>query len=1105
MRQKILAWLLGCWLPLGGSVYGQWSDNATENDTIAVTPGNQVKPAIVTDGANGAIIVWEDDRNPLSGPDIYAGRILASGTLTWTPNGQPVIIENNSQKSPEMVEHPDGGAVVTWQDDRESETLFSVYAQHIDALLGQAQWGEDSVLVQGGNNLLPGIIKDSIFGFVIASYSSFQADFLIYVQKLTKDGMLEWEPFTQPASTVRAAQPLRPPAMISDFNGGAILTWADRRDRTALLPAVYAARLNQDGLPGWELGEVLVESASSEGTAPVIIPDENGGALIAFIRPEQIGTTRDEVVVANVNAQGVLAWKTAFSGIESGRKRNVRLVRANAGTIVVIWEDLSTGPDWDIALQRLDPDGGLLGLPFEIANAPGDQVNPRTLSNGRGSVIVVWEDNRNSDTDIYAQLIEANGNTRWNANGLAVSLAPEVQKNPVLTHDGLGGTIVVWQDFRSGRDFDIYAQRVSEPGELGEFRRLTLSSPNGGEDWEIGGLQTVTWTSRGEIDSVSIELSRNGGQNYFPEDIIVRATPNTGQAEVLVTGPASSACKIRIRAVGAAFILDESDSLFTISDSAGPEISLPDTVRSAQRGQALVVSAKATDRSGIKAMTLHYRRGGASAFTSAIMTAVAPDSFVQTIPADAVTEHGVEYFVRGEDNIGIASRTNVFPVEVRFAAGVQTRRVQRGTDQTRYRMVSSPNLLDEPLADDIFQASGFGVYDTTSWRLFQFRTGINVERDSLTAQTFVFTPGEAYWLISARDRVINFGAGVSLPPGQAFTLRLEPGWNQIADPFAFSVPWDSVVAFNGNPNVTPPFFYEGAYDVTDVLQPYEGYFVFNRNSQAIDLRVPSTGVGTATKPVNPQPASGWRLQIEARCQQARDHYNYLGVHPDAASEWDPLDLPEPPPIGRYVSVVFPRPAWNPYPNRYTTEIRPRLGAGQTWTLAVETNIPHAEVRLEVRGVETLPSDVEAWLVDEALGVRRDLRREASYVLPTGPRGVTKALKMVIGPLDYLAQEVPGAQFVPDQFELAQNFPNPFNPATTIRFGLPRPASVTVRIFDLLGREVATLVEQETLPAGFHVVTWDGRDRYGRAVASGVYLYRMEAGAFREIRKMVLVR
>ena len=94
--------------------------------------------------------------------------------------------------------------------------------------------------------------------------------------------------------------------------------------------------------------------------------------------------------------------------------------------------------------------------------------------------------------------------------------------------------------------------------------------------------------------------------------------------------------------------------------------------------------------------------------------------------------------------------------------------------------------------------------------------------------------------------------------------------------------------------------------------------------------------------------------------------------------------------------------------------------------------------------------------------------------------------------------------IPETFALHQNFPNPFNPITTLGYGLPKGSDVRLAIFDMLGNEVATLVNSHQ-QAGFKSVQWDGTGSMGRAVSAGVYLYRIEAGEFVETKKMLLLK
>ncbi|MFQ5636533.1 MAG: T9SS type A sorting domain-containing protein [bacterium] len=92
-----------------------------------------------------------------------------------------------------------------------------------------------------------------------------------------------------------------------------------------------------------------------------------------------------------------------------------------------------------------------------------------------------------------------------------------------------------------------------------------------------------------------------------------------------------------------------------------------------------------------------------------------------------------------------------------------------------------------------------------------------------------------------------------------------------------------------------------------------------------------------------------------------------------------------------------------------------------------------------------------------------------------------------------------SEAVPKQFELKQNYPNPFNPGTTIQFSLPKKSKVTLKIFDLLGREVATLLKEEKGP-GEYKLTFAAKD-----MASGAYFYRLQAGGLTASRKMTLVK
>ncbi len=99
--------------------------------------------------------------------------------------------------------------------------------------------------------------------------------------------------------------------------------------------------------------------------------------------------------------------------------------------------------------------------------------------------------------------------------------------------------------------------------------------------------------------------------------------------------------------------------------------------------------------------------------------------------------------------------------------------------------------------------------------------------------------------------------------------------------------------------------------------------------------------------------------------------------------------------------------------------------------------------------------------------------------------------------------------VPTDFALLQNYPNPFNPSTSINFSVPVNSDVTIRIYNLLGQVVTTLVNEE-VSAGHYSTVWNGADDNGFQVSSGVYLYEMKANgsngkAYSQIKKMVFLK
>ena len=108
-------------------------------------------------------------------------------------------------------------------------------------------------------------------------------------------------------------------------------------------------------------------------------------------------------------------------------------------------------------------------------------------------------------------------------------------------------------------------------------------------------------------------------------------------------------------------------------------------------------------------------------------------------------------------------------------------------------------------------------------------------------------------------------------------------------------------------------------------------------------------------------------------------------------------------------------------------------------------------------------------------------------------------------MDYFNEETSYTEArIPGAYHIAQNFPNPFNPVTTIRFDVKERGHVSLKIYNVAGQLVKTLVD-ETRDASSYSILWDGTNNLGAKVASGIYFYRLVAGDFEQTKKMVLIR
>jgi hypothetical protein len=340
---------------------------------LCVAPGSQLYPKIVTDGAGGAIIVWEDARNGIGNTDIYAQRIDAMGHVDWASGGLVLCSESSVQRAPKLVSDDSGGAIVVWNDvrpDDPNDELGDLYAQRV-AGAGQVLWSSNgvSVCTHVTGQWEPSIVADGAGGAIVAWVDYFGIsweDSDIYAQRIGASGELQWAERGLPVSATpfenQGAAVIAP-----DGAGGAIVAWHDWGGNGI---DIFAQRIDPAGNVQWTLNGIPVCSTPGEQLYPSISSDGVGGAIVAW--NDGLTPNRD-VRAGRINSSGVSLWGSAgalVSGAANEQQYPV-IVSDGGGGAIVAWTDLRSKvtSSSDVYAQRVGPEGLI---------PTGVRGNPRT-------------------------------------------------------------------------------------------------------------------------------------------------------------------------------------------------------------------------------------------------------------------------------------------------------------------------------------------------------------------------------------------------------------------------------------------------------------------------------------------------------------------------------------------------------------------------------------------------------------------------------------------------------------------------------------------------------------------------------------------------------
>jgi hypothetical protein len=386
-----------------------------------------------------------------------------------------------------------------------------------------------------------------------------------------------------------------------------------------------------------------------------------------------------------------------------------------------------------------------------------------------------------------------------------------------------------------------------------------------------------------------------------------------------------------------------------------------------------------------------------------------------------------------------------------------------------------------------FYASSFAVAD--GWNIISVGTTVGDYRKSVlfpsaSSGAFAYQAGyvlkdtlqngKGYWLKFSGNQFVD----ITGTPRPTDTVTVVSGWNLIG-PGSGSASTASIIQIPSGIVTTQYFGYSGGYSPSSSLEPGQGYWVKTNAGGKLVLSVPPAFTPVAAHTEAQEELSGLnQLTITPQDAKGRSQKLLFGKAVPGTAEPEAYEMPPVAPKGA-IDVRF---ASNQFAEFFSSEKK-------EVPIAIQSNGTPLEL---------------SWTLKEQSGLSYILLEKkgemvvAEHKLKPGGKIMLKNTEKY----NYLLR----VEEVPSSYVLEQNYPNPFNPSTVIRYQLPANGHVTLKIYDMLGREVSTLVDGE-LEAGHQSVEWTATE-----FASGVYFYRLQAREtggkarkFIEVKKMLLVK
>ena len=526
-----------------------------------------------------------------------------------------------------------------------------------------------------------------------------------------------------------------------------------------------------------------------------------------------------------------------------------------------------------------------------------------------------------------------------------------------------------------------------------------------------------------------------------------------------------------------------------------PEIYLSITDNIFQSGSPINVVGVVKDLNGIATANLHLQKGGSLEEIILPMVALNDSLYEVSIPDSLVTVNNFRAYVRGVDNLENVGSSPLFYPSIKYGAdelntGIENSVYPNGVISNKWRMISFPgNVSDSVISNSKDEGHVFYAWD-------------NLESEWVLPESI--EPGIAYWFKHQYDNAVPFssdsGTAISL---QKYKLTLKKGWNMVGSPFAFPVVVESDLSV-----VSDLYFFGDSLDrdgwvlKENIMNPWAGYAIYTDYEDASINLVTFNNDNIQRNVSRKSDNNGWLITLGAETNLYVDHSVMIGRTNESHDEIDNSDIPNLPRIENGVSVAISHNGGNSYD--FSKDLRSVNTQNGVWNISINSKPNSGEIKFSVNEIVSLPDGVIISVLDiQNRNVYENIFEE--LIVINNNYNLGYELKFIVGDPGYVQTKILELlTIIPSEFVLDKNFPNPFNPITKMYYSLPKRSLVSVKVYNMLGQEVVTLLNKEQ-SFGRYSISWNGRDSFGKEVSSGVYFAEIRASNKRRINKMLLMK